>query len=95
MVFGDGAWCGRWKRLRQVDSPQENGMEACIGSLKSKIRRLLKGAELFWPMAARYAVAAEEKRFKGERMVASFGEEVWVRLGRPMRRRATWPRSRR
>ena len=29
-------------------------------------------------MAARYAVVAEEKRLKGERMVASFGEEVWV-----------------
>ena len=71
----------RWCLVREVektttsaDSPQENGRaEACIGSLKSKIRRLLKGAELavkFWPMAARYAVVAEEKRLKGERMVA-------------------------
>ncbi|CAJ1452728.1 unnamed protein product [Effrenium voratum] len=48
---------------------------------ESAVRRLLKGAELavkFWPMAARYAVVAEEKRLKGEQMVASFGEEVWV-----------------
>ena len=44
----------RWCLVREVektttsaDSPQENGRaEACIGSLKSKIRRLLKGAEL-------------------------------------------------
>ena len=78
-----------WCLVREVattttsaDSPQENGRaEACIASLKSKVRRLLRGAEMdvkFWPMAARYAVEAEKKRTKGEKMVAAFGEEVWV-----------------
>ena len=63
--------------------------EACVGSLKSRIRRLLKGAKMdvkFWPMAARYAMVAEEKRQRNELMPAAFGEEVWVR-------RRSWKRS--
>ena len=70
------------KTTTSADSPQESGRaEACVGSLKSRMRRLLKGAKMdvkFWPMAARYAVVAEEKRQRNELMPAAFGEEVWV-----------------
>ena len=66
------------KTTTSADSPQESGRaEACIGSLKSRMRRLLKGAKMdvkFWPMAARYAAV----RQWNELMPAAFGEEVWV-----------------
>ena len=74
------------------DEHQQNGRaEAAIGSLKSRIRRLLHAANLepvLWPVAARHVVELERRRVEGEKeRLPRFGQKVvsrrraWVRGG--------------
>ena len=74
------------------DEHQQNGRaEAAIGSLKSRIRRLLHAAKMeptLWPVAVRHVVELERRRVEGEmEKLPRFGQKVvsrrrgWVRGG--------------
>ena len=64
-----------------------NGLsERTVGWVKSRIRTLLKGANLavgWWPLAARWAVCKHNALILGESTLPAFGQTVLHRLKRP------------
>lgn len=66
------------------DEHQSNGRaEAAVGSIKSRVRRLLHGSGMstdLWPLAARHVVELERRRFeKATQRLPRFGEKVVIR----------------